>query len=157
MIALLIAAAVGTAPLPACEAPAYRHEERAIRADAGYRLREVSIERERAASVYARCRALGAAPAAREDALAGVNFATAATYAWMSHDRTRGCALMAHGIALVGRARWKGSLTADERRMTGDVIREFRHDLRDGRARWFRDGKRHPCAFDGTGALPVVP
>ncbi len=158
MIALLIAAAIVAAPSHECEAPAYRHEERAIRADTRYQLREVSTERERAASVYARCRATGAAPAAREDALAGVNLATAATYAWMFRDHARGCSLMARGIALIDRARREGPLSPDERQMTGDVLREFRHDLRDGRARWFRDGRRHSCAFDGnTGALPVVP
>ncbi len=147
MIAFFIAAAVLAQPDRTCERPAYEYESRAIAADNFGHFAEVSRERERAAAVYLRCRATAPRPE-REDALAGINLATAATYAWMVHDANRGCALMQRGITLTMSANASGRLRPNERRHTVVVIDEFRHDLRDGRTRWFGDKRRHPCAFD---------
>ena len=133
---------------PPCEAPAYPHEDRAIHAEDLRKFRVVSRERELAADIYLSCGKTHAAPEAREDGLAGIDFATAAAFAWMTHETVRGCALMERGMPLVFRARSHKTITAYERKYLDQTIEDFRHDLRDGRARWFGDSRRHPCAFD---------
>ncbi|GAC1530445.1 MAG: hypothetical protein NVS2B8_18510 [Vulcanimicrobiaceae bacterium] len=146
MVAVILAAALAP-PDRKCERPAYVYEHRAMAAENVYRLADVSRERERAAAVYLRCRPTAPRPE-REAALAGIDLATAATFAWLIHDRERGCGLMRRAITLVMSADASGRLSSFERKHTSDVLDEFKHDLRDGRARWFRDKHRHPCSFD---------